>query len=125
MKDDNDKVKPEEKLNLLADLDGINCELDHSGDPEGTRPAVNYMMLQCVSGAMIALPICKYCQHELAKGQESEDFDWYLLVCTKCNTTKWLYKSSCKHAYPEQVHFIRSCPECDMMFSDVATETIQ
>ena len=119
------KIKPEEKMNLLADLDGINCELDHSGDPDAPRKAVNYMMLQCVSGATIALPICEYCQEELIKGQLGDGFQWYLLVCTKCSATKWLYKDSCKNDYPEQVHFIKSCPECDLMFSDVITSNIQ
>ena len=115
-------IKPEEKFNLLADLDGIKCELDHSGDPEGSRPAVNYMMLQLASGETVALPICKYCEYELSRG---EDFEWYLLICTKCSTTKWLYKANCKNDYPEQVHFIKSCPECDFRYMHLETDKIQ
>lgn len=124
MKDENG-VKIEEKINLLADLDGTLCELDHSGDPNGQRQAINYMMLKTVSGEMIALPICEYCEYELNKGVNGEDFEWYLLVCIKCGATKWLYKDNCINKYDEQVHFIKSCPNCDFKYSNLETDKIQ
>ena len=122
MDDDND-VKLEEKIALLADLDGTFCELDHSGDPEGKRKAVNYMMLKLVSGETVALPICEYCNYELEKGNQG-DFEWYLLVCTQCQSTKWLYKKNCINNYKEQVHFIESCPECNFMYQNVLTDSV-
>jgi len=120
-----DDIKLEEKINLLADLDGIKCELDHSGDPEGSRPAVNYLMLELVSGEKVALPICEYCDHELQKGSNKEPFEWYLLICQGCQRTKWLYKDSCKNDYPEQIHFVKTCPECDFAYQTVISDTIQ
>jgi len=116
-------VALEEKMALLADLDGTMCELDHSGDPQKGRKAVNYMMLKLVSGEIVALPVCEFCNDELEKGQTG-DFEWYLLICTQCQSTKWLYKENCLNDYPKQVHFIKSCPECDFMYQNVITDTI-
>jgi len=119
------EVKVEEKIALIADLEGAYCELDHSGDPEGRRRAVNYFMLKKLDGTMDAIPICEYCMEELMKTENGQDFEWYLLVCTQCGATKWLYKANCKNDYPEQVHFIRSCPNCDFRYMDVASDKTQ
>jgi hypothetical protein len=121
----NNKIKLEEKIVLLAELDGIKCELDHSGDPKGQRQAVNYLMLELKSGETIALPICGYCDYELQKGYKNEPFEWYLLICQNCQSTKWLYKDNCKNDYPEQIHFVHTCPDCDFMYQNISSDIIQ
>ena len=97
------------KLSLLAELDGLQCELDHSGDPEGKRRAVNYFMLQLLDGTLLSIPVCEYCAFELNR---ESDFEQYLLYCLKCGETKQLYKNNCKNKEYDQVNFIKSCPKC-------------
>jgi len=101
---------PTAKLNLLANLDGLVCELDHSGDLKTERKAVNYLMLQVRSGTLLSIPICKYCAYELSRAHD--DFEWYLVYCEKCGSSKWLYKDNCKNKTYDQINFIKNCPDC-------------
>jgi hypothetical protein len=70
-----DAIQLEEKIALSADLENTYCELDHSGDFQGNRKAVNYMMLDLVHGEKITIPICEYCLHKLVRGQEKQKFE--------------------------------------------------
>lgn len=113
MKEDVDSQKkfdPAAKVTLLAGMEGLICELDHSGDPEKERPAVNYFMLQLRTGTLLSIPICEYCAYELSRS--ADDFEWYLVYCENCGESKWLYKDNCKNKTYDQVNFVKSCPSC-------------
>ena len=113
MKKEN-KIQAEQKLALLSDLDGVECDLNHDCyTEEVNKQAVNYIMLKLVSSDYVALPICYLCMEELDKSEKGLDYDWVLLICTKCCSTKWINKRTLKKEYKEQVNFLVKCPECE------------
>ncbi len=106
-------------VQLLADLDGEHCGLNHGPKTRPADfPASDYIVIpfgdtkqkeQTVARDLV-VPVCLECAQALI-GEE-----WTLLYCFECNASHWVYRPLAKNAYRHHVLWLRGCPECGNKF---------
>jgi len=109
-----------ERLQLLAELDGEHCELNHGPDTRGEDfPAVDYIVIpfgykideaQEVAAREMVIPVCAECAEALT-GEE-----WTLLYCFECNSSQWVSRKLAKNRYRHHILWLRGCPDCSYEF---------
>ncbi len=107
-------------LQLLAELEGEHCELNHGPDTRAEDfPAVDYIVIpfgykidevQEVAARELVIPVCAECATALS-GEE-----WTLLYCFECNSSHWINRRLAKNRYRHHILWLRGCPDCSYEF---------
>ncbi|MFZ5775943.1 MAG: hypothetical protein ACOY3Z_10715 [Thermodesulfobacteriota bacterium] len=109
-----------DRLQLLAELTGEFCELNHG--PETRRedyPAVDYLVMpfgytqnevEAVSVRELVVPVCRECAEALL-GEE-----WTLLYCFECCSSQWISRRHSRFNYRHHILWLRGCPHCTHQF---------
>ena len=107
---------------MLADLGGLECQLNHGGWTPDDNQAKDYLVLpvgptetlengvkvQEIDGHYV-VPICQGCAETLAAGDKT----WVLVFCVKCGENHWVLRQFAKMWYPdEMIVWTTACQFC-------------